>query len=173
MSGKIARRFLPAGLALSAMLGAAAPVTAELRVAGWIERIALGEEGLILSAKLDTGADTSSLHAPEVHWFTRDGAHWVAFEVEGQGGRKVRFERKVVRVAQIKRRRGEPPLDRPTVLMGVCLGHVYRVTEVNLADRSRFKQPFLVGRNFLAHHFAVDPARTHTVEPDCAELKAR
>jgi hypothetical protein len=173
MSGKIARRFLPAGLALSAMLGAAAPVTAELRVAGWIERIALGEEGLILSAKLDTGADTSSLHAPEVRWFTRDGAHWVAFEVEGQGGRKVRFERKVVRVAQIKRRRGEPPLDRPTVLMGVCLGHVYRVTEVNLADRSRFKQPFLVGRNFLAHHFTVDSARTYTVEPDCAETRRR
>lgn len=173
MSAKSARRFLPAGLALSAMLGAAAPVTAEPRVAGWIERIALGEERLILSAKLDTGADTSSLHAPDVHWFSRDGAHWVAFEVEGEDGRKVRFERKVIRIAQIKRRGAAQTLDRPTVLMGVCLGHVYLVTEVNLADRSRFKQPFLVGRNFLAHHFAVDSARTHMVEPDCAEVKAR
>ena len=54
--------------------------------------------------------------------------------------------------------------------MGMCLGNVYRVTEVNLADRSRFKQPVLVGRNFLAGHFAVDSARMRTVEPDCAEL---
>ena len=59
MSEKAVRRLFPAGLALSAMLGAAAPVMAETRIAGWIERIALGEEGLILSAKLDTGADTS------------------------------------------------------------------------------------------------------------------
>lgn len=173
MSEKSVRRLFPAGLALSAMLGAAAPVMAETRVAGWIERIALGEEGLILSAKLDTGADTSSLHAPEINWFTRDGAHWVSFEVTGEDGRKVRFERKVIRIAQIKRRGGGPTLDRPTVLMGVCLGHVYHVSEVNLADRSRFKQPFLVGRNFLANHFAVDSGRTHTLEPDCAELRRR
>jgi len=155
------------------MLGAAATVVAETRVVGWIERIRLGEEGVVLTAKLDTGADTSSLHAVDVRWFNRDGAHWVAFDVAGEDGRKVRFERKVMRIAQIKRRGGEQALDRPTVLMGVCLGHVYRVTEVNLADRTRFKQPFLVGRKFLEKHFAVDSARTNTVEPECAEVKAR
>jgi hypothetical protein len=154
------------------MLGAAATVPAETRVVGWIERIRLGEEGVLLSAKLDTGADNSSLHASDVRSFTRDGSHWVAFEVTGEDGRKVHFERKVTRITEIKRHRGEKPLERPTVLMGVCLGRVYRVTEVNLADRTRFKQPFLVGRKFLEKHFAVDSARTYTVEPDCAELKA-
>ena len=155
------------------MLGAATPVTAETRVVGWVERVALGEEGLILTAKLDTGADTSSLHAPEVRWFTRDGHRWVAFDVTGEDGRKVRFERKVIRIAEIKRRGAGEPFRRPTVLMGVCVGKVYRVTEVNLADRTRFKQPFLIGRKFLANQFAVDSARTHTVEPGCAETKRR
>ncbi len=173
MHGKSARRLFPAGLAFGAMLGAAATVMAEASVAGWIERVRLGEEGIILSAKLDTGADTSSLHASDVRWFTRNEAHWVAFEVMGEDGRKAHFERKVVRVAEIKRRGGGKALERPTVLMGICLGRVYRVAEINLADRARFKQPFLVGRNFLAGHYAVDSARTNTIEPDCTELKAR
>jgi len=155
------------------MLGAAATVPAETRIVGWLERVRLGEVGVVLSAKLDTGADTSSLHAPDVRWFNRDGHDWVAFDVTGDDGRTVRFEREVVRVAEIKRRGGGKALTRPTVLMGVCLGRVYRVTEVNLADRTRFKQPFLVGRKFLEKHFAVDSARTYTVEPNCAELKAR
>jgi len=168
-----ARRFFPVGIAFGAMLSAAATVMAETRVVGWIERVRLGEEGIVLSAKLDTGADTSSLHATDVRWFSRDGAHWVAFEVAGEDGSKVHFERKVIRIAEIKRRAGGKALERPTVLMGVCLGRVYRVTEVNLADRTRFKQPFLVGRKFLAQHFAVDSARTNTVEPSCAEPRAR
>jgi hypothetical protein len=173
MAGKTTGGILLAGLALGAMPGAATTVAGEIRVAGWIERIRLGEEGVVLSAKLDTGADNSSLHATEVRSFTRDGSHWVAFEVTGEDGRKVRFERKVTRITEIRRRGGMKPLERPTVLMGVCLGPVYRTVEVNLADRRRFKQPFLVGRSFLANQFAVDSARTNTVEPDCAELKTR
>lgn len=167
------RRRLLDGLALGAMLGAASTATGEIQIAGWIERIRLGKEGIILSAKLDTGADTSSLHATDVRWFNRDGGEWVAFEVEGEGGRRVTFERKVIRIAEIKRHGGREPLRRPTVLMGICLGRVYRVTEVTLADRTRFKQPFLVGRKFLEHRFAVDSGRTNTVEPDCEQDKPR
>ena len=166
-------RVLLAGFALGAMLGVATTVMGAPCVAGWIERVRLGEEGVVLSAKLDTGADNSSLHATDVRAFTRDGSPWVDFEVTGEDGRKVRFERKVTRVTEIKRRGGAKPLERPTVLMGVCLGRVYRIVEVNLANRSRFKQPFLVGRTFLANRFVVDSARTHTVEPDCTEVKVR
>lgn len=167
-----ARRVLLAGLALAAMPNVATTATGMTPVAGWVERVRL-DGGIVLSAKLDTGADNSSLHALGIRSFLRDGSQWVAFEVAGDDGRKAAFERKVVRITEIKRRGGLRPFERPTVLMGVCLGHVYRVVEVNLADRARFKQPFLVGRTFLANQFVVDSARTNTVEPDCAELKTR
>ncbi|MDH3286420.1 MAG: RimK/LysX family protein [Betaproteobacteria bacterium] len=174
MARKTARRVLLAALALGATPGAATTVMEEMRVAGWIERVRLGEEGVVLSAKLDTGADNSSLHAPDVRWFTRDGSHWVAFEVTGEDGRKVHFERRVIRITEIKSRRGGKAHERPTVLMGVCLGRAYRITEVNLADRTRFKQPFLVGRSFLANNqILVNSEITNTVEPDCAKLKLR
>lgn len=139
---------------------------------GWIEHVALGPEGVVVPAKLDTGADNSSLHATDIRWSTRDNADWVVFNVSAQDGRKVQFERKVARIASIRRAAGGPQ-KRPVVVMGVCLGTVYRLVEVNLSDRSGFNYEFLVGRSFLAGHFAVDAARQNTVEPDCAKARAR
>ena len=154
---------------LSGLLPAAA---AEPRTVGWIERVKLGTDGLIVAAKLDTGADTSSLHAENIRWEKRADGDWVAFDVIGVTGEKARFEHKVVRVARIKRN-SEPAQSRPTILMGVCVGNVYKLTEVNLTDRSRFNYEMLVGRSFLAGRFAVDSARMNTVEPACKGAPGR
>ena len=157
-----------AGLTFGTVVAAA-----ETQIVGWIERVRLGDEGVVLTAKLDTGADTSSLHAVDVRWFRRDGVQWIAFEAKGADGRQVTFERKVIRIAEIKRRAAGKPLERPTVLMGVCIGRIYRVTEVNLADRTRFNQPMLIGRKFLENGFAVASDRVNTVEPECQQAGAR
>jgi hypothetical protein len=154
-------------------LCAAAPrVAAQPATVGWIERARLGPEGVVVAAKLDTGADFSSLHATDVRWHLRDDGDWVEFEVLGENGQRVRFERKVVRIARVRRASGGAER-RPTILLGVCVGRVYRVTEVNLTDRSRFEYEFLVGRSFLAGHFVVDSARMNTVEPACERSGAQ
>jgi hypothetical protein len=154
---------------LSGLLPAAA---VEPRTVGWIERVKLGTDGIVVAAKLDTGADTSSLHAENIRWVKRADGDWVAFDVVGATGEKARFEHKVVRIARIKRD-SAPAQSRPTIVLGVCLGNVYRLTEVNLTDRSRFNYEMLVGRSFLAGRFAVDSARMNTVEPACKEAPVR
>jgi hypothetical protein len=146
------------------------PGLAEPMVVGWIEPVKLGE-GVVLPAKLDTGADTSSLHVEALEWKRRDGADWVAFDLIDADERKIRLERKVERIARVKKASGGVQ-DRPTILLGVCLGNVYRVTEVNLTDRTGFKLPFLVGRSFLAGRFAVDSSRTQTQQPSCRTQSA-
>jgi hypothetical protein len=171
-STRLARSFAALGslvLWLSGLLPAAA---AEPRTVGWIERVKLGTDGLVVAAKLDTGADTSSLHAENIRWEKRADGDWVAFDVIGVTGEKARFEHKVVRVARIKRN-SAPAQSRPTIVMGVCLGNVYKLTEVNLTDRSRFNYEMLVGRSFLTGRFAVDSARMNTVEPACKEAPGR
>jgi len=160
------RCLLFAACAWSTALGAAQPA-----IVGWIEPVKLGSEGLVVPAKLDTGADTSSLHASGITWVRRPDGDWVTFEVVGKDNRKVRLERKVERVARVKKASGGVQ-DRPVVLLGVCLGNTYRVTEVNLTDRTGFKLPFLIGRTFLAERFAVDSSRTDTIEPSCRTTTA-
>lgn len=158
-------RALALGVALAACAAAAAR---EPIAVGWIERVRLGREGILVTAKLDTGADHSSLHAESLRWERRADGEWVVLEVASESGQAARLEAKVVRIARIKRPRA-PPEKRPTIVIGVCLDNVYALTEVNLADRSQLSYPMLVGRSFLARRFVVDPARTYTVEPDCRE----
>ena len=95
--------------------------SAELPAVGWIENVRLGSEGTTVAAKLDTGALSSSLHATDIRWFSRDDGDWVAFDVIGKDGVKAHFERRVERVARIKCPTGESQR-RPTILLGVCLG---------------------------------------------------
>jgi hypothetical protein len=160
------RYLLLAAFAWSSVAAAAQP-----NVVGWIESVKLGNEGLVMPAKLDTGADVSSLGVSNLTWIRRADGDWVAFDVTGKDERKVHLERKVQRIARVKKAAGGVQ-ERPTVLLGVCLGDTYRVTEVNLTDRTGFKLPLLVGRSFLAERFAVDASRTDTVEPACTMTTA-
>lgn len=161
-----------AGGVLLCSPGPSLAAAAQLPTVGWIERVKLGADGVLVAAKLDTGADTSSLHAENIRWEKRVDGDWVAFDVTSASGETVRIEHKVVRIARIKRN-GGPAARRATVVIGICLGDVYQLTEVNLTDRDRFKYPMLVGRSFLVNRFTVDPARSYTVEPGCKPARAR
>ena len=155
----------------AALMMVSLPALAQPTLVGWVEPVKLESEGMPLSAKLDTGADTSSLHARDITWIRRADGDWVAFDVIGDDNRKMRLERKVQRIAHVKKAAGGVQ-SRPTVLLGVCLGGVYRMTEVNLTDRTGFKLPVLLGRSFLGADFAVDSSRTHTIEPNCRTTTA-
>lgn len=125
-----------------------------------------------MQAKLDTGADTSSLHTTAIEHFERDGKPWVTLDVIGRDGRSVRIERPVVRNARVRSALGAGQV-RPTVLLGICVGTVYGITEVTLADRSRLSVPLLVGRRFLESHLLlVDSTKRELNEPNCQEMPA-
>ena len=120
----------------------------------------------MVEAKLDTGARTSSLDAVNMQRLIRDGADWMAFDVAGNDGRNVRIERPVVRIAKIKSALGIDE-DRPVVTLGVCIGKVHRVTEVNLVDRGDLTAPLLIGRRFLQGRLLVNVNRRNLLEPAC------
>ena len=153
-------------------MGSIPACQAQSTTVGWLERVKLGADGLVVSAKLDTGADGSSLHAADITWIKREDGDWVSFEVVAEDGRKARFERKVLRVARV-RRHGGGVQRRPVVALELCVGTVQRQAEVNLTDRGGFTQVLLVGRSFLAEGFAVDSSRTYTLEPACGAGSGR
>ncbi|MEJ2719013.1 MAG: ATP-dependent zinc protease [Deltaproteobacteria bacterium] len=151
----------------TAIVLAASTMSADDRqVVGLLEKVRISPGDLVVIAKLDTGADHSSLHAVNIERFVRGGEKWVRFSVVNYKGQNVTLERKVVRESRIKRhKRRAPP--RPVVKMGLCLGNVYRRALVNLVDRSRFRCRMIIGRSFMGDRLLVDPSKKFTVEPTC------
>ncbi len=135
---------------------------------GWIETILFPGEGLLLEAKLDTGAQTSSLDARDIETFERDDEPWVRFRIEGERdgqSESQEVERPILRRVKI---RGAGGVDhRYVVRMQLCIGHQAYEEQFTLRDRSRMAYPVLLGRRTLEHLGAVDVKRQHTHEPSC------
>lgn len=139
-------------------------------ILGWVEFVTL-ESGVIAKAKLDTGAKTSSIHAEDIEYFTRNGQQWVRFEFEKpkrpakHGMPAVPRQKKVIeapvkRMVKIKQHTVDF-VQRPAVDLAMTIGDKTYVTEFTLTDRDAFIYPVLLGRRFLDTAVIVDPSRIH------------
>lgn len=169
-------RFLPSFVALSTLLlaaGQASAAATETKVVGWVEKIGLHETGIVLKAKMDTGATTSSIDAEVVHINKADdGSEKIVFAVTDEDGAKKTYERKIERWVRIKRHGGNDVIRRPVITMKFCIAGQVVDEEVNLANRENFIYPVLIGRNMMKHaNLAIDPSRTFTARPVCAAKK--
>lgn len=132
-------------------------------IIGEIENVRLVPPNIILKARIDTGAKTTSVDARNITPFERDGKQWVRFTcIDGE--KEHIIERKVRKTVLIKRH-GEESQDRYVVNMRIVLGEVSQLVPVTLNDREAYLYPVLIGRNFLRDYFIVDVAKKHQFEP--------
>lgn len=133
---------------------------------GWVENVRVYPGDIEFKAKMDTGALTSSINAKNITEFEREGETWVRFEIVNKKGISSTIELPLVREAKIKRHFGKTQ-NRHVVLFGICLGKLYKETQVNLVDRHGFLYAMLIGRSFLRRDFIIDPAEQFTSSPKC------
>ncbi len=164
-----------------------------VHVRGWLELARVEPADLLMRAKLDSGALTSALHAeilrgPEGRGFPEDldddveidypaegvdDDDAIVFAVESRRGRRVVFEREIVRWVRVKDRDGGSHT-RPVVRMDFCIGGVPVEGDVGLTDRADFNYPLLIGRRMLtAAKIQVSAWETFTHESRCYEDGAR
>ena len=148
--------------------GDSASPAREKQISGWLSMVRLYPGGLVFRAKLDTGAKHSSLNARGIVRYESGSETWVRFTVRDRYGKEHRMERPLVRDASIKLRGRHPNTQsRPVIMLGVCLGAVYKEVEVNLVDRSNFNYQMLIGRSYLQGDFLVDASEIFTLKPRC------
>jgi hypothetical protein len=143
----------------------------EKQIFGWVEKVCLSPEKMIIKAKLDSGANTASLNAIDLEEFEREGKAWVRFKVmDPETGKKVPFERPVERHVRIKEHGGGYQR-RPVVTVRVCLGRTCRDAEMSLVNRTHFNYQILLGRRMLAGMALIDMSRTFTTDPSCEGIE--
>jgi len=80
----------------------ASALASEKQIVGWSEKARIFPGGFVLSAKLDTGADNSSLNVSALTLFHREGEEWARFTVIDDNGTQHRLEKRLVRRGQDK-----------------------------------------------------------------------
>lgn len=139
-------------------------------VLGFIENVAVGQLALEMKGKLDTGADTTSVHAYNVAVYKKSKRdNWVKFRLTGKDGRSIRYDQNVIRFASIKTKTGGK-IRRPVIHLPICVGGRWGNAEVNLADRGDFEYDILIGREFLASRILVDSSSTFVADEVCEPM---
>lgn len=127
-----------------------------LEVIGGVEPVYFLPLSAPIEARIDTGAETSSVGVTNMRTFERDGEKWVGFDING-----AHFEKRVRRKVTIRRAEGNE--QRVSVNMDVKIGGELINAEFTLADRSKFEYRGLIGRNILSGRFIVDSSLEHTL----------
>lgn len=136
------------------------------QIVGWIEKAKLSSEGIELLAKIDSGADNSSLHYVNKEYFEKDGERWVHLKITDDKNKSYILDRKIIRIAKIKRHDGKFQI-RDVIELEICLGKIYKNAEVNLENRAGLQYQLLIGRSFLKNDFLIDPSQKNIVESNC------
>lgn len=138
-------------------------------VVGRSEWVGLPQVGTYLKARIDSGANTSSLSATDITPFERDGESWVRFklaltedDVVVDDVRDTWIERPVERRVRILQAAGDE--SRPVISLMMTLGPVQESVEFTLNDRTHLTYPVLLGRRFLMDIAVIDVSEVYLHE---------
>jgi outer membrane murein-binding lipoprotein Lpp len=120
-----------------------------------LERVWIEPPGATLTARIDTGASSSSLHAEELIGFERDGDDWVRFNILVNNA-ALPVEAQVARYVRVYQQADADGSRRPVVNLRIRLGDVQDTFEFTLADRSHLDYQIILGRNFLTDMALID-----------------
>ncbi|MGO3057642.1 retropepsin-like aspartic peptidase RloA3 [Halomonas sp. AOP43-A1-21] len=167
---RFVEKMLAGGLLASALTASA--VASDEQVFGWVENATIEPWGIMVKAKLDSGALTSSLDARDIEMFEKDGEDWVRFRLkleDQDSGEEFsdRLERPLYREQSVRGAGGRD--ERPVVLMNVCMGDTIYEEQFSLRDREEMLYPLLLGRRTISHLGLLDVRSTFQQEPACGE----
>lgn len=123
---------------------------------GEVENVRLLNENLELSARIDTGAETSSLGVYRLQEFERDGKTWVKFKLVNKKSAPT-YEYRVTGRVRIKQNANSEGDERFEIKMNIGIGNKDYPRQIfNLTDRSYLDHQVLIGRSFLTDVAIVD-----------------
>ncbi|WP_458525721.1 ATP-dependent zinc protease family protein [Onishia taeanensis] len=133
---------------------------------GRSEWVGLPSIGTYLKARVDSGADTSSLSARDITPFERDGDNWVKFKLALEDDDTVIdavrdnwIEAPIERRVRVLQSNGEA--SRPVISLLMTLGPIREQVEFTLSDRRQLSHPVLLGRRFMMDIAVIDVAERY------------
>lgn len=128
---------------------------------GYIEKIKLLPENILIDAKLTPSLNENSMHAEDIKELKVKNKTWVTFSTVDKTGNKIELKRKVVSKKIINNK------NYYTVDISFCIDNKILKIEFALKNRSRFSTHVKIGRDALAGLYLIDPGSTRISKPIC------
>lgn len=127
-----------------------------------------------ITAKIDTGARTSALHAEDLKPHLRDGERWIEFRVPLDDRRTwVACAARITDQRPVKNTSGIPET-RTMIETTLVIGHHRWTIEVSLADRTEMALPLILGRTAIRRRrVLVDPGRSFLAGPPVGRIQKK
>ncbi|NOI66514.1 ATP-dependent zinc protease [Vibrio sp. 99-8-1] len=135
-----------------------------LLLLGEIETVEIDNIPQLFDARVDTGAETSSLNAVDIQHFERDGNKWVKFHLLDKNTNKneeIWIEAPVIRYAKVRQSSSDSAERRAVVELWVKVGKIHEKAQFTLADRSQMSHAILLGREFIKDIALVDVSKKY------------
>jgi len=134
---------------------------------GWREWVSLPDLGVReIKAKVDTGADNSSLHAFDIERYEQNGVDMVRFEIHPRQRKRkpsITCTAEVVGERMVKNPGGRAER-RPVIRTTLVIAGEELEALVNLTTRDEMTFRMLLGRRTVRKDFVVDPGRSYLGE---------
>jgi len=131
-------------------------------IVGDVEYVKINPPGIVYEARIDSGANTSSLDAQNLEIFERDGKRWVRFTLRPAGdGAPATLEKPIKSFVRVSQTNNAESDRRPVIRLRMDLGPTSEVIAFSLTDRSRMTYPVLLGRQYLLDRAVIDISHSH------------
>lgn len=136
----------------------------KLATIGWREWVQMPDLGVTeIKAKVDTGADSSSLHAFNIERFSDNGIPMVRFEIHTRQRKRkpsIPCVAEVVGEKKVKNPGGRAEI-RPIIQTRLVVAQKELDATINLTTRDEMTFRMLLGRRTIRKKFLVDPGRSY------------
>lgn len=134
-----------------------------LPIVGAVEWATLEPGDLRLKARMDTGAEITTLQAEKIKMVEKDGKKYVRFFLTDPATSKdVEFEQRLRRKLVVKQ--GEEDMRYYTVKLWITVGKTRSQVEVALLSTNDPDYALSIGRNFLVDTAIVDVSRQQVLD---------
>lgn len=129
---------------------------------GTQEKVFLGlNKEINFIAKVDSGAETSSIHAFDIKLVKTNGIDTVQYTTEDDSGKRWVMESPLSRISLVKSASGIA--NRFFIKQTVWIGGQSYLAEVNLANRSNLSKKMLIGNNIIRLGYLVNAKKSFLI----------
>jgi hypothetical protein len=132
-------------------------------IIGRVEWVKTNDPEVLFRARIDTGAQTCSIHAEKITEVSKEGVPYVEFVTIDEQGERHTFLKKIVKTTVVKSTSGNSE-KRYVIRLDILFGGRQISTNVNLNNRTHLKHNFLIGRNLLLGDYIVDVSQSRVLD---------